>query len=271
MTKRRDFKARARALKAETGEPSYMAAARKVRNELLKDPTKIVSDGVARELRKAWPGTRVDVTMGGLFAAEEPPVRVFDNHFLSAHVPMQNGAVEVEIELSTDEIKPGSSIFGVNAKIDNQEDDAIDRRVDLLSPSKLRSLFTDIQARVHRRIALRPSVERSETSSRTAPSDPVPSTPPALDLDAGVLRMSISLKPQIPIQLIDAFGKEHVLSVDRELIEPQGAQGILPISRIIREEGDNTLVEIAGKYEIWVKANALFPTAERERPKRRAR
>lgn len=259
MTKRRDFKARVRALKAETGEPSYMAAARKVRNELLKDPTKIVSDGVTRELRKAWPGIRVDVTMGGLFAAEEPPVQVFDNHFLTAHVPTHNGTVEIEIELTTEEIQPGSSTFQVNAKVDNQEDEAIDRGVDLLSSSELRSLFTDIQGCVRRRVALRPSVDRGGTRSSTAPSAPVPSTPPALDLDAGVLRMSISLKPQVSIQVVDAFGKEHVLSVDRELVEAQGAQGILPISRIIREEGDNTLVEIAGKYQIWVKTSALFP------------
>lgn len=157
MTQRSDFKQIVRARMAKTGE-RYTIAARAIEEQRLEDPTTIVSGRVNQELRRAWPGLRVDLVVGGLFAADEPTParRTYRSHLLDAHVPTSSGPVRAEIEVRTAERRRGTSEFRVYAWIDGDDGETLDRRLDLLSRADVDAFVRDVVALVRRRLGIEP-------------------------------------------------------------------------------------------------------------------
>jgi hypothetical protein len=157
MTQRSDFKQIVRARMVETNE-RYTVAARAIEEQRLEDPTAIVSGRVNQELRRAWPGLRVDLVVGGLFAADEPTParRTYRSHLLHAHVPTSIGPMRTEIEVRTAERRRGTSQFRVYAWIDGDDGETLDRRLDLLSRADVDAFARDVMELVRRRVGAEP-------------------------------------------------------------------------------------------------------------------
>lgn len=153
MTRRGDFKDLVRARQAQTGEP-YTVAKRAVEVDRLEDSTKIISDGVARELRRLWPALPVDLMVGGLFPADEPAsaLRTYRSHFLRIHIPSSSGPVRTKIEVRTDERIGNTSVFQAYAWIDGDDDQSLERHVDLLQRRDVNAFVRDVVELIRRRV-----------------------------------------------------------------------------------------------------------------------